>query len=647
MEQPTATSGIRPAAASRDAGQTTEQYTVVARRYRPQTFGELVGQEHIAQALANAISTQRVGHAYLFTGARGVGKTSTARILAKALNCVHGPSPTPCNQCDICQMISAGSDLDVLEIDGASKRGIDDIRQLRDNVGIRPSRARYKIYIIDEVHMLTKEAFNALLKTLEEPPEHVKFIFCTTEPTKIPVTILSRCQRFDFAGIDTAAIARRLRQIVQAEGVEADDAALELIARRAAGSMRDGQSLLEKMLAFGAGRITVADVHNLLGTASDERLAALLGHLASRNAAGALQELDTALGEGVEVSLLMEQLFGYFRDCMAAAAGCPVSRLMYASGENRQMVADLGGKLGLATIIAAMQIIDSALGRMRYSTQTRIIAELALVRICQLEELDALADIVAQLRGAGVLTEAGRSGQQAAGRAAVAPTSSASAVVQTGDSATAERPTATGSATRSSAEKPSTKKKYEPTDPRRPAAAIADQAAISAALSADSAQVDGARGDVGSEELFVPSAQSPERTPETTIPPAASPDANATRLWMGALARLTGMVVEHAKKFQQATLISPDRLLISFSPQYNIAKSLCEQPENFKRLQAALTESAGRPIRLEFRVIQQSTQSASAAAQPPKTVSPPQRLAEPYNNPLVRRAVDLFGAQPM
>jgi len=244
-----------PVAAQGAPGPPLEQYTVVARRYRPQTFAELVGQEHIAQALANAISTQRVGHAYLFTGARGVGKTSTARILAKALNCVHGPSPTPCNQCDICQMISAGNDLDVLEIDGASKRGIDDIRQLRDNVGIRPSRARYKIYIIDEVHMLTKEAFNALLKTLEEPPEHVKFIFCTTEPTKIPVTILSRCQRFDFAGIDTVAISQRLRQIVEAEGVEADDAALELIARRAAGSMRDGQSLLEKLLAFGSGRL--------------------------------------------------------------------------------------------------------------------------------------------------------------------------------------------------------------------------------------------------------------------------------------------------------------------------------------------------------------------------------------------------------
>jgi len=185
-------------------------YVVVARRYRPQTFDELVGQQHVAKALSNAIATNRVGHAYLFTGARGVGKTSAARILAKALNCQQGPTPSPCNVCELCQSISSGDDVDVLEIDGASNRGIDEIRQLRQNVNVRPSRSRFKIYIIDEVHMLTREAFNALLKTLEEPPEHVKFIFCTTEANKIPITILSRCQRFDFAGIQTASIAQRL-----------------------------------------------------------------------------------------------------------------------------------------------------------------------------------------------------------------------------------------------------------------------------------------------------------------------------------------------------------------------------------------------------------------------------------------------------
>ena len=195
-----------------------EQYVVVARRYRPQTFGELIGQQHVAQALCNAIETNRVGHAYLFTGARGVGKTSAARVLSKALNCSSGPTATPCGECDVCRGVADGNDVDVLEIDGASNRGIDEIRQLRSNVNVRPSRARFKIYIIDEVHMLTKEAFNALLKTLEEPPEHVKFIFCTTDPEKIPITVLSRCQRFDFAPIGnkchrrSAATNRRCRR---------------------------------------------------------------------------------------------------------------------------------------------------------------------------------------------------------------------------------------------------------------------------------------------------------------------------------------------------------------------------------------------------------------------------------------------------
>ena len=237
---------------------TSGEYVVIARRYRPQTFGELVGQQHVARALEQAITSDRVGHAYLFTGARGVGKTSAARILAKALNCVRGPTPTPCNECDVCRSVATGDDVDVLEIDGASNRGIDEIRQLRQNVSVRPSRSRFKIYIIDEVHMLTKEAFNALLKTLEEPPEHVKFIFATTEANKIPITILSRCQRFDFAGIDMGAIQTRLAQIAAAEGVEIEPEAVQILASRAAGSMRDSQSLLEQLLSVTDKRITGA-----------------------------------------------------------------------------------------------------------------------------------------------------------------------------------------------------------------------------------------------------------------------------------------------------------------------------------------------------------------------------------------------------
>src|SRR4051812_7143143 len=339
------------------------RYTVIARRYRPQTFEELVGQEHVARALQQAIASGRVGHAYLFTGARGVGKTSAARILAKALNCVHGPTPTPCNECDVCLRVTAGDDVDVLEIDGASNRGIDEIRQLRQNVAVRPSRVRYKIYIIDEVHMLTKEAFNALLKTLEEPPEHVKFIFATTEAQKIPITILSRCQRFDFAGVSSAAIQARLAQIAATEGVVVEPEALQILASRAAGSMRDSQSLLEQLLAMGHAQISAADVNQLLGIAPAERLGGLVRCLVNRDASAALAELDATIASGVEVGLLLDQLVGYFRDVMTTAVGCSPDQMLYALPSQAAEVAEIGRQLGLPTVLAIGRSEERRVGK--------------------------------------------------------------------------------------------------------------------------------------------------------------------------------------------------------------------------------------------------------------------------------------------
>ncbi len=383
-----------------DESMPTGRYTVIARRYRPQSFVDLIGQEHVARALQQAISSDRVGHAYLFTGARGVGKTSAARILAKALNCVTGPTPTPCNECDVCRRVSTGEDVDVLEIDGASNRGIDEIRQLRQNVAVRPSRDRYKIYIIDEVHMLTKEAFNALLKTLEEPPEHVKFIFATTEPQKIPITILSRCQRFDFAGISAASIQERLGQIAAAEGVAIDAEALQILASRAAGSMRDSQSLLEQLLAIGSDKITATDVNNLLGIAPAERLSDLVRYLADRDAPAALAELDATIQGGVEVGLLLDQLVGYFRDVMAVTVGCKSDQLLYALPSQAEEVAEIGRQLGIATVLAIGQILDQTSARMRMSVHGRTLVEMAIVRICQLGELDDLVSLIAEFRGA-------------------------------------------------------------------------------------------------------------------------------------------------------------------------------------------------------------------------------------------------------
>jgi len=570
-----------------------DDYVVIARRYRPQTFADLVGQDHISKALSGAISTNRVGHAYLFTGARGVGKTSAARIFAKAINCEKGPSPKPCNSCDICRSISTGNDIDVLEIDGASNRGIDEIRQLRQNAGVRPSRSRLKIYIIDEVHMLTREAFNALLKTLEEPPEHVKFIFCTTEPSKLPITILSRCQRFDFAGIGWESVAKQLKRICNSEGVELEPEALELLARRASGSMRDAQSLLEQLLAFTPGKISLSDLHTMLGTANDKLLASLLDQITQRDTAAALEELNKAIGEGVDVGLLLEQLFGTLRDCMVAAAGCPAEALHYASSETLEKTVAAGKTLGLETILAAMQIIDQTISRLRYSTQGRILAELAIVRICELENLDDLASLVLQLQSGG----------------------------------------STGGNTSESVSRPmrvksSVKPKTSPTSPPPPS-------------------VDG-RNNVDQKKTDERLPSTPPKEPEPDSETASIPftPENATKLWSVAAAKSKGMAAEHAKHFEHAAISEPNRLVVTFKAGYTFSKSVCERPDQFTRFEEILAELTGRTVRVVFE-LREGGQELNRQNDASRTMSPQQRVVQAAKHPMIRKAGELFGAQPL
>jgi DNA polymerase-3 subunit gamma/tau len=378
----------------------SEAYTVLARRYRPQGFGDLVGQEAVARALVNALKSNRVAHAYLFTGARGVGKTSTARILAKALNCVKGPTPEPCNECVNCRMIASGEDTDVIEIDAASNRGIDDVREIRGNVQYAPSRSRFKIYIIDEVHMLSTPAFNALLKTLEEPPPHVKFIFATTEAQKIPITILSRCQRFDFPGIGTQRIAERLRQIVADEGKLADDEALELLARRAGGSMRDAQSLLDQLLAFGGERLTVEQVHSLLGTAQDDRVLALAAAVLGRDPARALELLGQGVDEGLQLGELLDQLIAYWRDLMVLHCAGEGAVDISVAPRHRETLAKQAAALKLDTILAGLDVLNTTKMRLRGSNHGRVLLEMALVRLGRLDDLVSLSQVAHLLSGA-------------------------------------------------------------------------------------------------------------------------------------------------------------------------------------------------------------------------------------------------------
>ena len=373
---------------------TGSHYTVLARRFRPQAFGDVVGQEHVARALQNAIRAGRVAHAYMFTGARGVGKTSTARILAKALNCPSAKDGVPCNQCEICDGISAGNDVDVLEIDGASNRGIDDIRSLRANVGVRSMRTQYKVYIIDEVHMLTKEAFNALLKTLEEPPPNVKFVFCTTEPNKVPDTILSRCQRFDFSSINDQSIADRLREIAAVEGFEVSEDALELVARRARGSMRDSQSLFDQLLAFSDGTVSADDVHRMLGTAGDERLVDLFSAIVEHRPGEVLAQLDASFATGVQPGELMDQAIGYVRDLMVTLSGGESVPLCSVATRHREILMKQATRMSMHSVMAAFQILSDGKNHMFRSTFARTVLEMAMVQVSLLENLSAISDLL-------------------------------------------------------------------------------------------------------------------------------------------------------------------------------------------------------------------------------------------------------------
>ncbi|MBN2292449.1 MAG: hypothetical protein JXM70_08500, partial [Pirellulales bacterium] len=486
------------------------------------------------------------------------------------------------------------------------------------------------------------------LKTLEEPPEHVKFIFCTTDPNKIPVTILSRCQRFDFAGIVAASIAQRLRQIVELEGVTAEPEAIEVLARRAAGSMRDGQSLLEQLLAFAPENISVDDVNNMLGTAGDQRMMDLLAHLVDRDSAGALADLDAAMGQGVDHALLLEQLFGYLRDCMTAAVGCSPEVLLYASPANQEQIAAVGNSLGLQTILAAMQILEKTLSRLRQSMQSRILAELALVRICALEDLDDLANLIAEVQsGAAMSAPAPRPATRTATQSQTSPqsivpqvkkkdvVSSTSEKVATDDLPSSEEMKLSGynagqasSGTQPSAEGSPPLAPASPTETLPPAVDVPTPAAED---SVSEAEKQTPADDIPSP----PTGQVLELTPQ-----------NSAGIWQRVLDGCSGLAVENAKQADRVANSAPNRLVISFKPGYTLAKSICEKPEHTTRFQGVLSEILGTPATIEFKLLEGDVKS-EVAEQAARVISPQQRNMEAAAHPYVRRAEDLFGAQPV
>ncbi|HEX9931458.1 MAG TPA: DNA polymerase III subunit gamma/tau [Allosphingosinicella sp.] len=367
-----------------------QPYRVLARKYRPQSFGELVGQDAMVQTLGNAIKRDRLAHAFLLTGVRGVGKTSTARLIAKALNCIGpngegGPTIDPCGACEPCVAIAEGRHIDVVEMDAASHTGVDDVREIIEAVRYSAVSARYKVYIVDEVHMLSKNAFNALLKTLEEPPPHVKFLFATTEVNKVPVTVLSRCQRFDLRRIPAAQLAAHFAEVAAKEGVEADAEALALIARAAEGSARDGLSILDQAIAHGAGGVTADQVRAMLGLSDRGAIRRLLGLLLAGDALGSLAAVRDQHDLGVDPSALIRGLLEAVHGITRCKVGGPVDPAQ--SVEERESYAEWASRLSFATVHRLWQLLLKGLGEVHNAALPLEAAEMALLRVIHASEL--------------------------------------------------------------------------------------------------------------------------------------------------------------------------------------------------------------------------------------------------------------------
>jgi DNA polymerase III subunit gamma/tau len=639
-------------------------YTVVARRYRPKTFDQLIGQEHVAQALAQAVATGRVGHAYLFTGARGVGKTSSARIFAKVLNTPDGTSEELTTE--ISAAIDAGEDMDVIEIDGASNRGINEIRQLRANVNVRPSRARFKIYIIDEVHMLTKEAFNALLKTLEEPPAHVKFIFCTTDPDKIPITVLSRCQRFDFAPVKFDAIVKRLQEIATSEGYECEPDALALLARRAAGSMRDSQSLLEQVMSFSAGKITAEQVHALLGIADESLLLGIVEALYQHDALAAIAAADKATSVGADAGQLSEQLLNYLRDIMAVGVGGGPQLLKLASPLNYAKLQTIAQTWGLQTILSSIQILDESIVRMRTSVSASTLLEVALVQICQLEHLASIPALIAALNAGTAVVQKKKLNESAevkqrsdaahsTGRASPSPQDrqSMAAPVAAAANQVAEVHVQSPAA---SATTPSTSLAgaFGSDLANRVTVDVPVVVAPSGSASVNdsrtqqstplakqqSSRLDASHNAVPRPHLESPAPLSP--SPANGKPSLESGD--ALTQWRRATQTIEGLLADYCSMVVKIEPAGSGAWRVVLPPGAVQARDYCDQPARKSQLIAALTSELGRPIQLNFDI---------QPGQPPSATTPPantsaersKRMREIANHPLIKKIVETLDGE--
>ena len=574
-------------------------YQVIARKWRPATFAEVVGQQHVTRTLQNAIRDGRVAHAYIFSGARGVGKTTTARILAKALNCAQGPTPEPCNQCASCLEVTAGNSLDVLEIDAASNRGIDQVRELRDMVRYAPAGGRYKVILLDEAHMLTSEASNALLKTLEEPPDKVVFIMATTQPEDLADTIRSRSQHFHFRALSFTEICEALGAITEKENLATEPGALAVLARAADGSLRDGLSLLEQARAYCGEKIGEAQIRELLGLASGEVLAELVAAIEAGSAQRALALVHKLLAEGQNLQQFCHEAIGHFRNLLVARVCGADSQLLAAPEEERPRLARAAAAFSEEDLTRCFQILLQTDDDMRRKPDPRLHLEMGLLRLVNAARLAPLEEVIAELSGntAPRPSQPAAAGAERAATQRVAPVAPPPALAARAAASASTHAVAPASVPAStSAAPPSTAQKPAPEAPPPPATPAAESF-----TGIDAAQVAAIKTAIASQQKF--------------------------------LAEL----VEHANRWE----LEGGEIRLYFPTEHRSLSELVQSRDSLEKLRTITSRVLGQPLRVCVRLDAGSAPSTVVRAEPNTS----DLRARFEQDPIVRGMLERFGGR--
>jgi DNA polymerase-3 subunit gamma/tau len=590
-------------------------FQVSARKWRPQKFSELIGQEHIVRTLHNAIGMDRVAHAYLFSGTRGVGKTTTARLLAKALNCAEGPTPEPCDQCNFCKEIRDGISVNVMEIDGASNNGVGEVRDLIDNIQYSTSACRFKVYIIDEIHMLSKAAFNALLKTLEEPPPKVVFIFATTELTKIPETILSRCQCFEFKPLTHLQIINQLKAICENDGIKIDPHSLEEIAKNGAGSMRDAQSLLDQVIAFCGKEIDPGAVESVLGIVGQNALATFIDCVQQRDAAGLLQQVSEVIAHGKDLGYFCRDLIGYLRNLMLVKVAGNAESLLSGQTTNLDTLKQQAAAFQPDELQQMFQVLSKAEMEMKRSSLPQILFEMAVLRLTDvrpMQEIDALIDKINRMEGPSpAKTSApliGRGEAPPVKKAAPAPAQAAA-------------------------------KRDEPVEPPN----VPGDRSQASTVNPSPPSSGGEAPQLDSSQANVPG----DRHQASTVNP--SPSSSSEGVWQKirsaamTIKRPLGTYLDNC----QLTALDAKEIRLSFPDPYTMG--LVEKEENFEALQAAVIQVCGKPdMKIKLQLASASAPApAEGVSEPPAPEQPKGKgsgkKASASEEEILKDALDVFG----